>query len=103
MGGSHPAANGGAWMTAVFGFGGVTAGEQQVAINPRLYRTWNRLEFNLVYKGDRFNIRITREAVSISADSANKRKHAFKVSGKSIDCYPGKPSIIPYQPGSMLS
>jgi nigerose phosphorylase len=96
MGGSHPAANGGAWMTAVFGFGGVTAGEQQVAINPRLYKTWHRLEFNLVYKGDRFNISITREAVSISADSANKRKHTFVVSGKSINCHPGQLVSVSY-------
>ena len=96
MGGSHPAANGGAWMTAVFGFGGVTAGEEQVAINPRLYRTWKALEFNLVYKGDRFNIRITADDVAINADSANKRMHTIVVSGKSIDCYPGKTSSMPY-------
>ena len=35
IGGSHPAANGGAWMTAVFGFGGVKANAEQVAINPQ--------------------------------------------------------------------
>ena len=50
MGGSHPAANGGAWMTAVFGFGGVTASEKQVAINPRLYKKWKKLQFNLAYQ-----------------------------------------------------
>ena len=44
MGGSHPAANGGAWMTAVFGFGGVKAGEKHVTINPRLYKTWKKLQ-----------------------------------------------------------
>jgi nigerose phosphorylase len=36
MGGSHPAANGGAWMTTVFGFAGVKAGDKNVIINPRL-------------------------------------------------------------------
>jgi kojibiose phosphorylase len=96
-GGSHPAANGGAWMTTVFGFGGVKAGEEHVAINPRLYKKWNNLQFNMVYKGDRFNIKITRDDVAIIADISNKRKHTFIVSGKSFDCAPGKPSFIKYQ------
>jgi len=97
MGGSHPAANGGAWMTAVFGFGGVKAGEEHVAINPRLYKKWTNLKFNMVYKGDRFNIKITKDNVAIIADISNKRKHTFVVSGKSINCAPGKPSSIKYQ------
>ena len=97
MGGSHPAANGGAWMTAVFGFGGVKADEEHVAINPRLYKKWTNLQFNMVYKGDRFNIKITKDDVAIIADISNKRKHTFIVSGKSIDCAPGKPSSIKYQ------
>jgi len=97
MGGSHPAANGGAWMTAVFGFGGVKAGEEQVAINPRLYKTWKSLQFNIVYKGDRFNIKITKDEVAITADGSNKRKHTFIVSGKSIDCAPGKLSFVKYR------
>jgi kojibiose phosphorylase len=97
MGGSHPAANGGAWMTAVFGVGGVKAGEKQVAINPRLYKTWKSLQFNIVYKGDRFNIKITKDEVAIIADGSNKGKQTFIVSGKSIDCAPGKPSSIKYQ------
>jgi nigerose phosphorylase len=97
MGGSHPAANGGAWMTAVFGFGGVKADEEHVVINPRLYKKWTNLQFNMFYKGDWFNIKITKDDVAITADMSNKRKHTFIVSGKSIDCAPGKPSLIKYQ------
>jgi len=97
MGGSHPAANGGAWMTAVFGFGGVRPGEDAVVINPRLYKKWTSLEFNLVYKGDRFNIRIGREEVAITANPSNKRKHRFIVSGKSVNCVPGEPSTVKYK------
>jgi kojibiose phosphorylase len=97
MGGSHPAANGGAWMTAVFGFGGVKAGEEHVSINPRLYKKWTNLRFNMVYKGDRFNIKITKDDVAIIADISNKCKHTFIVSGKTIDCAPGKLSSIKYQ------
>ena len=97
MGGSHPAANGGAWMTAVFGFGGVRAGEEHVAINPRLYKKWESLQFNLVYKADRFNLSITKKDVAITADKSNKRKHRFVVAGESINCAPGKLSLVKYQ------
>ena len=96
MGGSHPAANGGAWMTAVFGFGGVKADMKNVFIYPRLYKKWNSLQFNIIYKGDRFNIKITKEAVGITANASNTREHTFIVSGKSVGCAPGELSSIKY-------
>lgn len=96
MGGSHPAANGGAWMTAILGFGGVTADAKQVTINPRLYKKWNSLQFNLVYQGDRFNVKITKQAVTVMANTSNQRTHTFVVSGKSLDCFPGKVASVKY-------
>lgn len=96
MGGSHPAANGGAWMTAVFGFGGVKADAERVTINPKLYKEWNALQFNLIYRGDRFGIKITKENVAITGDPSNKEPHTFVVSGKSIKCAPGKRSFVTY-------
>jgi nigerose phosphorylase len=96
MGGSHPAANGGAWMTAVLGFGGVKACAEQVAINPRLYKMWKSLEFRMIYKGDKFSIIITRNDVTVSADKSNKSKQPFVVSGKSIDIAPETLSVIKY-------
>jgi len=95
MGGSHPAANGGAWMTAVFGFAGVRADQNGVIINPRLYKKWNKLQFNIIYKSDRFNVKITQNEVEIVADASNKSKHAFVVSGKSVGCTPGNKYQIP--------
>jgi nigerose phosphorylase len=97
IGGSHPAANGGAWMTVVFGFGGVKADGEHVVINPRLYKKWISLQFNMVYKGDRFNIKITRHDVAITANASNQQKHIFIVSEKSIDCAPGKVSSVKYK------
>lgn len=94
MGGSHPAANGGAWMTAVFGFGGVHAGEKHVVINPRLCRKWKKLQFAVVYKGDRFNVTITRADVEITANTSNKQNHTFIVSGKSMICVPGTHLVV---------
>jgi len=97
MGGSHPAANGGAWMTAVFGFGGVKADEKSVFIDPRLYEKWNSLQFSLIHQGDRFSVKITKEAVDITSGPSNKSKHTFIVSGKPVHCAPGCVSVIKYQ------
>ena len=73
MGGSHPAANGGAWMTAVLGFGGVQTDEKRVAINPRLYRKWRRLNFHLAYRGDNFRINITKTSLTVASSGTKAR------------------------------
>jgi kojibiose phosphorylase len=103
MGGSHPAANGGAWMTTVFGFGGLKTSEKQVVINPRLYKTWENLRFNLAHRGDRFNVAITKNSVEIVADGANTQKHTFVVAGQKAVCAPGGRLVVRYgvprQPG----
>jgi nigerose phosphorylase len=90
MGGSHPAANGGAWMTAIFGFGGVHADEHGIAINPRLCAKWKILSFHLAYKGDDFKIKITKTSVTITAALANRLKHSVLIAGKPTTCGPGK-------------
>jgi nigerose phosphorylase len=95
-GGSHPAANGGAWMTAVFGFAGLDADETRVAINPRLVAKWRSLRFKLTYKGDSFDIRITKSAVEITPSRDNRHARLFVVAGASMNCAPGMPQTIEY-------
>ncbi|HEY1793186.1 MAG TPA: glycosyl hydrolase family 65 protein [Opitutaceae bacterium] len=97
MGGSHPAANGGAWMTAVLGFGGVEADENRVAINPRLCKKWKSLEFRLAYKGDRFRMKITRTSVTVEPAGTNARAHPMLVGGRLVRCRPGKPVTVRYR------
>jgi kojibiose phosphorylase len=98
MGGSHPAANGGAWMTAVFGFGGVQADGTRIAINPRLCGKWKGLQFHLVYKGDGFQVKITQTSVTIAPCGANTREHTFLVAGSPAKCRPGNPVTVKYRP-----
>jgi nigerose phosphorylase len=100
MGGSHPAANGGAWMTAVLGFGGVQADEKRVAINPRLSGKWKRLQFHLAYKGDDFQMDITKTSVTIAPSPSNRRAHAVEVAGKQVRCAPGIPVTVRYKRSS---
>jgi len=100
VGGSHPAANGGAWMTAVFGFGGVQADERRLAINPRLCPKWRSLQFNLAYRGDRFRVKVTKTSVSIAAHSHNARKRMILVAGRKTECDPGASVTVRYRPAT---
>jgi kojibiose phosphorylase len=97
MGGSHPAANGGAWMTAVLGFGGVQADEKRIAINPRLCRKWESLQFHLAYRGDDFRMNIKRDSVTIASSNGNRRARTILLAGKPVKCVPGKQVTIKYR------
>jgi kojibiose phosphorylase len=97
MGGSHPAANGGAWMTTVLGFAGVQADGKRVAINPRLYREWKRLQFHLAYKGCDFRIKMTRTSVTVASSRTNARTHTFVVAGRPVKCKPGQLVTVKYR------
>jgi len=57
-GGVHIAALGGVWMTAVFGFAGLSLGEDGLALNPRMPAAWRSLAFSVQWRGRRLGIRI---------------------------------------------
>jgi len=94
MGGSHPAANGGAWMTTIFGFAGVEADEERVALAPRLPKAWTKLEFALAYRGDSFRIRMTPTEVRVTADRGNRLPRVFQIAGQSFLCSVESPITI---------
>lgn len=83
IGGTHPAANGGSWNTAIFGFAGVTMTEHTLDISPRLPDKWKKLSFKLRMHGVEFKITIERNQVEVVAD---KEDHDIIVSvnGKEI-------------------
>ncbi len=91
MGGSHPAANGGAWMTAVLGFGGVQADEKRVAINPRLCAEMEAPAVSSRLQGGRFpdehheNLGDDRLLGDECSDT-----RTILVAGKPVKCIPGK-------------
>jgi len=90
MGGSHPAANGGAWMTAIFGFAGVQADARRLAINPRLYRTWRRLQFRLSYRGGWFRVELTPDRANVVAEKTNRRARSLLIAGQRRKVAPGQ-------------
>ena len=72
IGGTHPAANGGAWNTAIFGFAGVSFTNDALDISPRLPENWESLSFKLNWKDDKLDIKITANGVEIKGITDSK-------------------------------
>lgn len=96
MGGSHPAANGGAWMTAVFGFAGLKSTADKIVVNPRLVEKWKSISFKVIHKNSHFLLKITKDKVFIQAQAENKDNKLFVVAGKEITIKPGSSQEISY-------
>lgn len=65
IGGTHPAANGGAWNTAIFGFAGLSFTDDDLDLSPRLPKKWKSLSFKLNWKGEKLDIKIDHNNVYI--------------------------------------
>jgi len=65
IGGTHPAASGGAYMTAVEGFAGLRIEDGKLKVSPRLPAAWNKLGFNVYYQGDLYQIIVTKEEAQV--------------------------------------
>ncbi len=72
IGGTHPAANGGAWNTAIFGFAGVSFTDDNLDISPRLPNNWESLSFTLNWKGEKLSIKATNSGVKIKGIENSK-------------------------------
>ena len=72
IGGTHPAANGGAWNTAIFGFAGVSFTDDVLDISPRLPENWESLSFKLNWKDDMLDIKIIQNGVEIKGITTSK-------------------------------
>nr|WP_274600922.1 glycosyl hydrolase family 65 protein [Clostridium yunnanense] len=96
IGGTHPASNGGAWMTAVLGFGGVKAREGQITINPKLPEGWVSLKFRVVHYGQKYSVNITKNQITIKADDINKKSNEFIINSQKVICNPGQIIEITY-------
>lgn len=65
IGGTHPAASGGAWMAAVLGFAGLKIEEGSITVRPRLPKKWSRLAFKVKVRGEKYFVDITQEGYNI--------------------------------------
>ncbi|HCL01376.1 MAG TPA: kojibiose phosphorylase [Lachnoclostridium phytofermentans] len=61
IGGTHPAAAGGAYMTAVYGFAGLTIKEGSIAVKPCLPSSITKLSFSVQIGGKKYRVTVTKE------------------------------------------
>ena len=59
IGGTHPAANGGAWMIAVLGFAGLSVQNGQITLHPHLPKEITRLSFPITLRSKRYVVTVT--------------------------------------------
>ncbi len=65
IGGTHPAANGGAWMVAILGFCGLTVTKGQPRVTPRLPKGWQHVRFKTCHKGQIYQVTCYHESSQI--------------------------------------
>ena len=65
IGGTHPAANGGAWLTAIHGFCGFSVENGEIKIKPRLPPSWEKVKFTVVLRGVEYEVTVSGESYSI--------------------------------------
>lgn len=66
IGGTHPAANGGTWLAALFGFAGLEIKNNIPIVKPKLPKKWKKMKFNIKVKGKKFTIEINKNKVNIT-------------------------------------
>jgi trehalose/maltose hydrolase-like predicted phosphorylase len=89
-GGVHIAALGGVWLTAVFGFAGLSLGGDGIAVDPHLPTSWRSLGFAVQWRGRRLKIRIDQAKQMINATLEAGEPMTLVVSGKAHELRGGQ-------------
>lgn len=96
IGGTHPAANGGAWMAAVLGFAGLRYQGDDVIISPALPEKWTAIEFPVCVRGQSYKVSVSKEEVHITSHINNTNTMVFTICGQSITVPGGQEITAPY-------
>ena len=81
IGGTHPAANGGAWMAAVQGFGGLGHDGQGLVLAPALPAAWRSLRYRAAWRGQWVTVHASPRRLVVEADPANAGHCPVRVRG----------------------
>lgn len=66
IGGTHPAAAGGAYMTAAEGFAGMSVKNGEITVNPHLPATFGKMSFRMHCRGKEYQITVKKEGTEIT-------------------------------------
>lgn len=90
IGGTHPAANGGAWMAAVLGFAGIGIKDGTIKIKPQLPDQWESVSFHVVFRGQGFEVEAGKERIKVKASDKNSESVLFNICGRLKECKAGQ-------------
>lgn len=91
IGGTHPAGNGGAWMSAVLGLCGIRCSGNTISITPHLPTHWERVTIPFMLQGQKLKVTLTHTNIHLEAVepltlpvtlSVNQAVHQLAVSGE---------------------
>lgn len=83
--GIHAASQGGVWQSVVFGFGGVRMLNGELRINPALPTAWNNLVFPIEWQGDRLEVTVTKEKVTVKNVTGKNASLTIEVAGNKVE------------------
>ena len=78
IGGTHPAANGGSWMSAVYGLCGIRCQDNTIFIQPNLPQQWQKIIVPFTFRGQ--IVRITLTDAHIQIESITKLTETLFIS-----------------------
>jgi trehalose/maltose hydrolase-like predicted phosphorylase len=76
IGGTHPAANGGAWLVAAQGFSGIQVRPDALVVEPHLPPQWKALSLQIIYQGYRLRLNLRHDTCSIDVTGEGGRRGA---------------------------
>lgn len=82
IGGTHPAASGGAWMAVVFGLCGIHVTGRTVSIDPRMPDHWVEVTVPLVVRGRELFVTISHEQVRVQSGSPSSKEIEIRAGGR---------------------
>lgn len=94
IGGTHPAANGGSWIVAVQGFGGLDCREEEVRLSPHLPSHWTSLSFHFLWRGQACRVTVRHGTVVLRAEGKNAVP--VRIGGTLVECPPGGECVLSY-------
>ena len=65
--GLHVTSMAATWLNIVYGFGGMRSDGEKLFFNPSILQNWTSFSFNILYRGTRMNIKISRKSVVLKA------------------------------------
>lgn len=90
IGGTHPAANGGAWMAAVLGFAGISINDCTITIKPQLPDKWESIAFHVIFRGQSFEVEAGKKRIKVKASEKNSENVLFNIGGQLKECKVGQ-------------